>query len=124
MSAAVSEFEETKWDLLTDLALEEIRKFPVLETLVAGDSRYIKDARINLGNTLKSEHLNEKEAALIAYAVAVNNRHPELQGSLENLARKAGASEQELGEMAACASLLSVNNVFLSVSSFHGQGEL
>ena len=108
---------DTKTDLLKDLR-QEGDAFEVLNAMAEAGSKYVKDLRINLKNTLKSEHLSEKETALVAYSVAVNERAKALINAFSEIAKEAGATEEELAETAGCASLLSVNNVFYRFRHF------
>ncbi len=105
----MNELQETRNDMIADVGLDPAAAFPVLDSLVNANARYVKDARINMKNTLASDHLSEKETALIAYAVAVNNQHAGLRDAFAKRAAAAGATGEEIAEMAACASLLSVN---------------
>lgn len=119
----MNELVETRDDLLRDLRLPPAgdngrSSYPLLDSLVESGSRYVKDTRINLKNTLKSDHLSEKESALLAYAVAVNNGNERLQSAFAARARDAGAADAEISEMAACASLLSANNVLYRFRHF------
>jgi len=114
----MNELQETRNDMIADLGLDPGAGYPVLDSLVDAGARYVKDARINMKNTLASEHLSEKETALLAYAIAVNNEHDGLRDAFAKRAADAGATEEEVAEMAACASLLSVNNVFYRFRHF------
>jgi uncharacterized protein with PQ loop repeat len=64
---------ETLKDLLLDLGLEENYTNPSLDMLLAGDSKYLRDLRMNLKGFWKSKDLSEKEAHLISVAIANNN---------------------------------------------------
>ena len=109
---------ETKIDLLKDLGIDENGLFPVLETMVEGETKYIRDLRINLKNTLNSENLNIKEAYLIALAISVNERNKILIEAFTNHAKANGANGAEIAEAYACASTLAVNNVFYRFKHF------
>lgn len=111
--------QETKLDLLKDLSIEDgDQEFLALEAITNGESRYLKDLRINLKNTLASESFTAKEAYLIALAVAANEGNRALVNSFSGHARSAGASDAETGEAIACASMLSVNNVLYRFRHF------
>ncbi|HEY8400298.1 MAG TPA: carboxymuconolactone decarboxylase family protein [Cytophagaceae bacterium] len=112
---------DVKNDLINDLGLEEGFMTPALEKLLESNSKYLKDLRINLKNVLTSEYLSEKETALIALAVAVNNQNKPLESSFSNLAKEKGATVDEIGETVACASLLSSNNIFYRFRHFVGK---
>ncbi len=109
---------ETKIDLLKDLGIDENGHFPVLEIMVEGEIKYIRDLRINLKNTLNSENLNSKEAYLIALAISVNERNKILIEAFTNHAKANGANGAEIAEAYACASTLAVNNVFYRFKHF------
>jgi len=116
--------EETKLDLLTDLGLDQGHEIESLETLVGGDSRYVRDLRVNLKGVLTSDHLEPKEAFLLALAIAVNEKNDLLKNTFSEKAKESGAGEDEIAETYACASLLATNNVFYRfkhfVQSSHG----
>lgn len=105
-------------DLLADLHVEEGYNSDALAMLEKGESKYLKDLRINFKNVLQSEHLNEKETALIGLAIAINQQNAPLKKHLHSLAEEYGATEQEIGETVACASLLATNNVFYRFRHF------
>ncbi|MGB0522725.1 MAG: carboxymuconolactone decarboxylase family protein [Flammeovirgaceae bacterium] len=109
---------ETKNDFLNDLALGEAYSTPSLDLLTAGESRYIKDLRINAKNVLKSQHLSAKEALLIAVSIVANNHHDVLLNTYTEKAKAAEATDAEIAEAVACASLLAANNVFYRFRHF------
>ena len=82
------------------------------------EARYIKDLKINVGNALKYESLSEKESALLALSVAINEKTKTLEYALLEKAKTAGASQEEILETYACVSLLNVNNVFYRFRHF------
>ncbi|MGE5432613.1 MAG: carboxymuconolactone decarboxylase family protein [Syntrophomonadaceae bacterium] len=110
--------QETKTDLLKDLKIDEGRKFNSLEAMVTGDTRYLRDLRINLKNTLNSENLSLKEAYLLALAIASNEKNEVLACAFTDYAKENGAAEGEIAEIHACASMLSVNNVLYRFRHF------
>jgi alkyl hydroperoxide reductase subunit D len=55
---------ETLQDFLTDLGLDSHYENNVLQSLIEGDSKYIRDIRMNFKGFLKSKDLNEKEVYL------------------------------------------------------------
>ena len=105
-------------ELLENLSLDDKNISKALETIETSESRYTKDLRINLANTLISEHLNEKETALIGLSIAVNDKNDILSGFFEAHALAKGATREETAEAAACASLLAANNVFYRFRHF------
>lgn len=82
------------------------------------EARYLKDLKINVGNALKYESLSEKESALLALSVAINEKTRTLENALIEKAKLAGASQEEILETQACVSLLNVNNVFYRFRHF------
>lgn len=109
---------ETKEDLLLDLKLPKDAQFTSLEAMVTGDSKYLRDARINLKNVLQSANFTPKEAYLLALSIAVNERNAVLTESFTTLAKEQGASDAEIAETHACTSLLMANNVFYRFRHF------
>ncbi len=86
-----------------------------------GESRYIRDLKVNVSNVLKSTHLNEKETALLSISVASNNKNDVLLDGFIALAKTHEATEEEIAEAIACASLLASNNVFYRFRHFVGK---
>ncbi len=111
-------FNETKVDLLRDLNIDENENFVNLNLMAEGETRYLRDLRINLKNTLNSENLTIKEAYLIALAVAVNEKNGILRDAFSQLAARNGATAAELAEATGCASQLAINNVFYRFKHF------
>lgn len=112
---------ETAQELLSTLKLPENFGYQPFIKLAETENRYLRDLKINLQNALKSDHLSAKETALIGYAIAVNNKNAALQDFFNALAMEQEASEAEIAEMAACASLLAANNVFYRFRHFMGK---
>ncbi|MGE5681119.1 MAG: carboxymuconolactone decarboxylase family protein [Bacillota bacterium] len=112
---------ETKTDLLKDLKIEEVPEFTSLDAMAEGETRYLRDLRINLKNTLASENFSPKEAYLIALSIAANEKNDILVRSFSTLAEENGAVKAEIAEAHACASMLSVNNVFYRFRHFMGK---
>jgi lipoyl-dependent peroxiredoxin subunit D len=110
---------ETFQNLLNELQLTAYEPSANVQALVAGESRFIKDLKINVGNVLNNnQHLNRKEALLLALATAINERFVPLQESFGGLAREAGATDAEIAEIVACTSLMNTNNVFYRFRHF------
>lgn len=110
---------ETFNNLLALLKIENYTPSPAAETLHSTNARYIKDLKINVSNVLNnSQTLNKKEALLLAYAVAVNEKFPLLRESLAALSVEAGATQEELAEVVSATSLMNVNNVFYRFRHF------
>jgi lipoyl-dependent peroxiredoxin subunit D len=109
---------DTGAELVAMLNLPEDYNSNTLELLRTADSRYIKDLKVNLKNVLNTDHLNEKEAALIGLAIAVNQNNDILANYFTNLSKEKEASEAEVADACACASLLASNNVFYRFRHF------
>src|SRR3954466_4231524 len=99
-------------NLLGDLGVDPSFSSHSLRSLAAADSKYLKDLKLNVSSMLRSSNMSRKEAMLLALAVVVNERSEALTNAFENLAQKEGASVEEIAETHACASLMSLNNVF------------
>ena len=109
---------ETVKDLLADLGLPEDYSSKSLELLLAGESKYVRDLRINVKNALKADNLTEKEALLIAIATTANSKHDVLRDAFIAKAKNAEATDAEIAEAVACASLLASNNVLYRFRHF------
>jgi len=114
----MTELLETKNDLLKDLGIAGETIFNSLDKMVDGETKYVKDLRINLKNTVNSGHLSFKETYLIAGAVALNEKVKLLANAFLNKAEENGATPAEVAETIACASLLATNNVFYRYKHF------
>lgn len=110
--------EETHKDLLNDLSLNADYSNDTINQLLTGNSKYLRDLRMNLKTIAKADNLSTKEAYLVAYAVAVNNKNQTLMQAFKTIALKEGATEEEVADAAACASLLSANNVLYRFRHF------
>jgi lipoyl-dependent peroxiredoxin subunit D len=111
--------DETRKDLLADLGLSAETHFGSLDAFVKGDHKYIRDLRVNLKMTLESASLGgKKNAYLIALGIAVNERSNPLIHSFTEAARKEGATDADIAEVHAIASLLATNNVFYRFRHF------
>ncbi len=110
---------ETFVNLLNDLGIPDYIPSANAQVLLNQEARYIKDLKINVGNVLNNtQHLNRKEALLLALAVAINEKNELLKESFTTLAREAGATEAELAEIVACTSLMNTNNIFYRFRHF------
>jgi alkyl hydroperoxide reductase subunit D len=110
--------EETMIDLLKDLGLEGSAYTSATSMLLKGENKYVRDLRMNVKAVLEVETLSKKETALLALAIAVNNNNELLQKAFEAKAREQEATDEEIGEAVAVASLLSANNVFYRFRHF------
>lgn len=113
---------ETATNMLNDLGISE-HTSPSLEKLSTTDSRYLRDLKLNVSGVLKSKNLTPKEAALLALSTAVNEKNDVLIKAFEEMAKKQEATEEEISETHACASLLSLNNVFYRFRHFMNGNE-
>lgn len=117
----MSEITETLQELLAVVGLEADYRNDALNLLEKGNSRYVRDLKLNFSSTLTSAHLSEKECALLALSIAVNNNNHVLTVFFEQHALAKGASPEEIAEAAGCASLLALNNVFYRFRHFTGK---
>jgi len=104
---------ETFNNMLNDLQIPDYTPSATAQQLIQVESRYIKDLKINVSNVLNNtQYLNKKEALLLAYAVAVNEKFDLLKETFYKQAQEAGATEAELAEIISCTSLMNANNIF------------
>ncbi|HEU4633928.1 MAG TPA: carboxymuconolactone decarboxylase family protein [Flavisolibacter sp.] len=104
--------------LLTELGLGEEQVSEQLHLLAQTDARYLRDLKINVSNALSAETLAKKEAYLLAYSVAVNEKNDALQKAFAQSATQQGATDKELAEVVSCTSLLNANNVYYRFRHF------
>ena len=104
--------------LLKELGLEEEQSSVQLKSLSASNSRYLKDLKLNVATALNAESLGRKDAYLLAYAVAVNEKNERLQFAFEKGARESGATDADIAEVIACTSLMNANNVYYRFRHF------
>lgn len=102
---------ETAKELLETLSIADNGNFPTLATVAQGNEKYVREMKMNIKTTLESKHMSAKETALLALSIAANEKNHILIDAFSAQATEAGASEEEIAEMSAIASLLSVNNV-------------
>jgi alkyl hydroperoxide reductase subunit D len=103
---------ETVFNFFTDLAIEPSHTSASLQKLVAVDSRFLRDLKLNTSSVLGSANMSKKEAYLLALSVAINEKHDVLMSAFEKLAIKEGANEAEIAETHACTAVMNVNNIF------------
>jgi lipoyl-dependent peroxiredoxin subunit D len=119
MSQGIAIQNETFSNLLNDLQIPEYMPSATAQQLLVAESKYIKDLKINVSNVLNNtQYLNKKEALLLAYAVAVNEKFDLLKDSFRAQAQEARANEAELAEIVSCTSLMNANNVFYRFRHF------
>lgn len=109
---------ETKIDFLKDLGLNENTKISALEIMSDGETKYLRDLRVNVKNVLASTNMQPKESYLLALSIAVNEKNDVLTKSFTDKAMELEASEAEIAETIACASQLAANNVFYRFRHF------
>jgi lipoyl-dependent peroxiredoxin subunit D len=113
MSQGIAIQNETFSNMLNDLQIPEYTPSATAQQLLVAESKYIKDLKINVSNVLNNtQYLNKKEALLLAYAVAVNEKFDLLKEPFRTQAQEAGANEAELAEIVSCTSLMNANNIF------------
>jgi len=105
-------------ELLQSLDIDTAYRTDSLSLLEKGESRYLRDLKLNFTSTLTSEHLSAKECALIGLSTAVNNNNSPLTKYFTSYAEGQGAIPAETGEAAGCASLLASNNIFYRFRHF------
>lgn len=119
MSATATIQNDTFQNLVNDLQIPGYIPSANAQALLNVNARFIKDLKINTGNVLNnSQHLNRKEALLLALGVAINEKYDLLKESFTAMAKEAGATEEEIAEVTACTSLMNTNNVFYRFRHF------
>lgn len=114
----MSESTEIINELLETTGIDKTYRTPSLSLLEAGESRYLRDLKLNFSSTLTSEHINPKECALLGLSTAVNNQNAPLVAYYTSVAKQNGATEADVAEAAGCASLLASNNIFYRFRHF------
>lgn len=114
----MNESTEVINEILSSLGLDNSYRTDSLSLLEKGDSRYLRDFKLNLTSTLTSEHLSPKEIGLIGLSIAVNNNNKPLTDFYTRFAEQNEASAADIAEAVACASLLASNNVFYRFRHF------
>ncbi|HEU5147771.1 MAG TPA: carboxymuconolactone decarboxylase family protein [Chryseosolibacter sp.] len=104
-------YSETTQELLDFIKVEKDYRSDALDLLEEGKSRYVADLKLNFKNSFESDHLSRKEIGLLGVALAVNGGNRILKQFFATNAAAEGATEAEIAEAVACASLLSANNV-------------
>src|ERR1700744_6479978 len=102
----MSEVTETITELLDSIGLDHGYRTESLTLLEQGESRYLRDFKLNFASILTSEHLSAKECALLALSTAINNTNKALTNYYTKVATEQGADAAEIAEAAGCASLL------------------
>lgn len=113
---------ETYVNLLSFLQVDDYAPSAEAQLLLDTNSRYIKDLKINVSNALKNvQQLTRKQALLIAFSVAVNEKFIPLKSAFKKAALEAGATVEELAEVVSLTSLMNVNNIFYRFRHFAGK---
>lgn len=111
-------YSETTHEFLEFVKVDKDYRSDALDALEGGKSRYVADLKLNFKNSFESDHLSKKEVALLGVALAVNATNRLLREFFRENAAAEGATEAEIAEAVACASLLSANNVFYRFRHF------
>ena len=114
----ITTYSETTQDFLDFVGVDKDYRSDSLDLLEEGKSRYVADLKINFKNSFDSAQLSKKEVALLGVALAVNAGNKVLKQFFRDNALTEGASEAEIADAVACASLLSANNVFYRFRHF------
>jgi len=114
----MSEATEVINEFLGSIAVDPSYRTNTLDLLEKGESRYLRDFKVNFNSTLTSEHLSGKEIGLIGVAISANNHNKPLLAFYTDFAEKNGATAEDIAEAVACASLLASNNVFYRFRHF------
>ncbi len=117
----MTEATETLVDLLTLVNKDTSYRNESLTLLEKGNSRYLRDLKLNLSSTFTSAHLSERECALISLSTAVNNNNVLLTEFCTKWAKSKDATDEDIAEAVGCASLLALNNVFYRFRHFTGK---
>jgi alkyl hydroperoxide reductase subunit D len=114
----MNESTEIISEILTAIGVNTAYRTESLTLLEKGESRYLRDLKLNFTSTLTSEHLSTKECALLGLSVAINNNNTPLTQYFTRYAEEQGATTADVAEAAGCASLLAANNVFYRFRHF------
>ncbi|MGZ3820255.1 MAG: carboxymuconolactone decarboxylase family protein, partial [Mucilaginibacter sp.] len=114
----MNESTEIVNEILQSLGIDTAYRTESLTLLEKGESRYLRDLKLNFSSALTSEHLSTKECALIGLSTAINNNNKVLVQFFTRYAEEQGATAAETAEAAGCASLLASNNIFYRFRHF------
>lgn len=114
----MSETTDIIGELLESIFVDKTYRTTALDLLEKGESRYVRDLKLNFTSTLNSEHLSAKECALLGLSIAVNNNNGPLTIYYTKYAEEQGATAADIAEAVGCASLLASNNVFYRFRHF------
>jgi lipoyl-dependent peroxiredoxin subunit D len=102
---------ETSTQLLEVLGFEQNNLTSEPEAAASLAPKYLRELKLNLKGVLKSDHLSEKETMLLALCLATNSRNQLLEQVFRTKSLQAGASQEQIAEAIACASMMASNNV-------------
>ena len=105
-------------EILQSLGIDTAYRTDSLSLLEIGESRYLRDLKLNFTSTLTSEHLSSKDCALLGLSTAINNNNVILTQFFRRYAEEQEATPAEIAEVVGCASLLASNNVFYRFRHF------
>ena len=111
-------YSETAQEFLDFIKVGREYRSDALDLLEEGKSRYVADLKLNFKNSFESDHLSKKEIALLGVALSVNAGNEIMKPFFKDNAASEGATEAEISEAVACASLLSANNVLYRFRHF------
>ncbi|CAN5530320.1 carboxymuconolactone decarboxylase family protein [soil metagenome] len=114
----MTESTEVIQELLQSIGVDSTYRTESLFLLEKGESRYLRDLKLNFNSTLTSSHLSNKECGLIGLSIAINNNNIPLTQFFTSYAREQEATAAEIAEAAGCASLLAANNIFYRFRHF------
>lgn len=103
---------ETINSIFTELGIDATHDNIGIQRLAAVDSKFLRDLKLNVATVLNSSNYTKKETALLALAIAVNEKNEVLIAAFGDRAQKEGATEAELAETHACTALMNTNNIF------------
>lgn len=114
----MNETTEIIQEFLSSIGTEATYRTDSLSLLEQGESRYLRDFKLNFSSILSSEHLSAKEIGLLGVSVAANEKNHILINFFKEFSLQQEASAEEIAEAVACASLLASNNVFYRFRHF------
>jgi len=114
----MNESTEIISEILTAIGVDTAYRTESLTLLEEGESRYLRDLKLNFNSTLTSEHLSNKECGLLGLSTAINNNNKPLTQFFTRYAEEQGANAADVAEAAGCTSLLAANNVFYRFRHF------
>jgi alkyl hydroperoxide reductase subunit D len=114
----MSETTDIIQELLQGVGLDGNYRTASLNLLEKGESRYVRDLKLNFASTLTSEHLSTKECALLGLTTAINNNNKPLTDYFTQYAEAQEATAEEIADAVGCASLLASNNIFYRFRHF------